>query len=260
MTDAPAHIVIQRLTKRFGSVTAVRDVSLEIARGSFTTLLGPSGCGKTTILRTLAGFYEADIGDIFFSGRRMNDVPSHRRNAAMVFQDYALFPHMTVFENVAYGLKIAGLRGEALRRKVERVLTDLGLAGLEDRLPGMISGGQQQRVALARALVMEPEILLLDEPLSNLDAKLRVTVRAELRQIQRHVGITTVYVTHDQEEALALSDRIAVMSQGEVVQYGTPWEIYYTPQSVFVADFVGTANFIRGQVREAGPHRFTLDF
>jgi ABC-type Fe3+/spermidine/putrescine transport system ATPase subunit len=260
MTDAPAHIAIRRLTKRFESVTAVRDVSLEIARGSFTTLLGPSGCGKTTILRTLAGFYEADAGDIFFGERRMNDVPSHRRNAAMVFQDYALFPHMTVFDNVAYGLKIAGVRGEALRRKVEGVLTDLGLAGLEDRLPGMISGGQQQRVALARALVMEPEILLLDEPLSNLDAKLRVTVRAELRQIQRHVGITTVYVTHDQEEALALSDRIAVMNQGAVVQCGTPWEIYYTPQDVFVADFVGTANFIRGHVREVGPHRFMLDF
>ena len=260
MTDAPVHIGIRHLTKRFGSVTAVRDVSLEIVRGSFTTLLGPSGCGKTTILRTLAGFYEADAGDIFFGGRRMNDVPSHRRNAAMVFQDYALFPHMTVFENVAYGLKIAGLRGEALHRKVEGVLADLGLAGLGDRFPGMISGGQQQRVALARALVMEPEILLLDEPLSNLDAKLRVTVRAELRQIQRHVGITTVYVTHDQEEALAISDRIAVMSQGEVVQYGTPWEIYYTPLSVFVADFVGTANFLRGRVQEAGPRSFTLDF
>jgi ABC-type Fe3+/spermidine/putrescine transport system ATPase subunit len=260
MTDAPVHIAIRHLTKRFGPVTAVRDVSLEIARGSFTTLLGPSGCGKTTILRTLAGFYETDEGDIIFSGRRMNDVPSHRRNAAMVFQDYALFPHMTVFENVAYGLKVAGLRGEALRRKVEGVLADLGLAGLGDRLPGMISGGQQQRVALARALVMEPEILLLDEPLSNLDAKLRVTVRAELRQIQQRVGITAVYVTHDQEEALAISDRIAVMHQGEVVQCGTPWEIYYTPRSVFVADFVGTANFLRGRVREAGPYGLTLEF
>jgi len=260
MTDAPVHIAIRRLTKRFGSVTAVRDVSLEIRRGSFTTLLGPSGCGKTTILRTLAGFYEADEGDIFFGERRMNDVPSHRRHAAMVFQDYALFPHMSVFENVAYGLKIGGLRGEPLRLKVERVLGDLGLAGLGDRTPGMISGGQQQRVALARALVTEPEILLLDEPLSNLDAKLRVTVRAELRQIQRRVGITTVYVTHDQEEALAISDRIAVMHEGEVVQYGTPWEIYYTPKSVFVADFVGTANFIRGRIREASRQRFTLEF
>ncbi len=259
MIDAPVHIAIRHLTKRFGSVTAVRDVSLEIARGSFTTLLGPSGCGKTTILRTLAGFYDADEGDIFFSHRRMNDVPSHRRHAAMVFQDYALFPHMTVFENVAYGLKIGGLRGEALRRRVERVVDDLGLVGLGDRMPGMISGGQQQRVALARALVMEPEILLLDEPLSNLDAKLRVTVRAELRQIQRRVGITTVYVTHDQEEALAISDRIAVMHQGEVVQYGTPWEIYYTPTEVFVADFVGTANLIRGMIRETSPDRLMIE-
>jgi ABC-type Fe3+/spermidine/putrescine transport system ATPase subunit len=171
----------------------------------------------------------------------------------MVFQDYALFPHMTVFENVAYGLKIGGVRGEALRGRVAKVLDDLGLQGLGERMPGMISGGQQQRVALARVLVMEPEVLLLDEPLSNLDAKLRVTIRAELRQIQRRVGITTVYVTHDQEEALALSDRIAVMHQGAVVQYGTPWEIYYTPASAFVADFVGTANFLRGRVVERWP-------
>jgi ABC-type Fe3+/spermidine/putrescine transport system ATPase subunit len=260
MSEAPPHIALRHLSKRFGPVTAVRDVSLEVSRGSFTTLLGPSGCGKTTILRTLAGFYEADEGDIFIGGRRVNDVPSHRRNAAMVFQDYALFPHMTVFENVAYGLRVGGLRGEALRQKVEKTLADLGLAGLEARMPGMISGGQQQRVALARVLVMEPEVLLLDEPLSNLDAKLRVTIRAELRQIQRRVGITTLYVTHDQEEALALSDRIAVMHQGEVVQYGTPWEIYYTPRNAFVADFVGTANFLRGRIRAADPRGFTLEF
>ena len=259
MSGAAVHIDIRHLTKRFGGVTAVRDVSLQITRGSFTTLLGPSGCGKTTILRTLAGFYEADAGDIFFGERRMNDVASHHRHAAMVFQDYALFPHMTVFENVAYGLKIGGVRGEELRKRVERVLADLGLAGLGDRMPGMISGGQQQRVALARALVMEPEILLLDEPLSNLDAKLRVTVRAELRQIQRRVGITTVYVTHDQEEALAISDLIAVMRQGEVVQYGTPWDIYFTPKSVFVADFVGTANFLRGRICEVDAQRFALE-
>ncbi len=260
MTDAPVHIGIRHLTKRFGGVTAVRDVSLEVPRGSFTTLLGPSGCGKTTILRTLAGFYDADEGDLFIGGRRVNDVPSHRRNAAMVFQDYALFPHMTVFENVAYGLKISGLRGEALRQRVDKVLGDLGLQGLGERMPGMISGGQQQRVALARVLVVEPEVLLLDEPLSNLDAKLRISIRAELRLIQQRVGITTVYVTHDQEEALAISDRIAVMFQGEVAQYGTPWEIYYTPATEFVADFVGIANFIRGRVREAGAAECVLDF
>jgi ABC-type Fe3+/spermidine/putrescine transport system ATPase subunit len=260
MTDAPVHIAIRHLTKRFGSVTAVRDVSLEIPRGSFTTLLGPSGCGKTTILRTLAGFYDADEGDLYIGGRRVNDIPSHRRNAAMVFQDYALFPHMTVFENVSYGLKIAGLRGDALRQKVEKVLKDLGLQGLGERMPGMISGGQQQRVALARVLVMEPEVLLLDEPLSNLDAKLRISIRAEFRLIQQRVGITTVYVTHDQEEALAISDRIAVMHQGEVVQYGTPWEIYYTPAKEFVADFVGIANFIRGRIQDVGAGQSRLDF
>jgi ABC-type Fe3+/spermidine/putrescine transport system ATPase subunit len=253
MTEAAPHIAIRNLTKRFGTVVAVRDVTLDVPRGSFTTLLGPSGCGKTTILRTLAGFYDADGGDLFIGGRRVNDVPSHKRNAAMVFQDYALFPHMTVFQNVAYGVRLAGMRGEALRRKVETVLRDLGLEGLGERMPGQISGGQQQRVALARVLVMEPEALLLDEPLSNLDAKLRVTIRAELRQLQRRLGITTVYVTHDQEEALAISDRIAVMHQGVVAQYGTPWEIYYTPASAFVADFVGTANFLRGKVRQRGP-------
>ncbi len=222
--------------------------------------MGPSGCGKTTILRTLAGFYEPDEGEIFIGGRRVNDIPSHRRNAAMVFQDYALFPHMTVAENVAYGLKIAGLRREIIRRKVEQTLQDLGLAGLGERMPGMLSGGQQQRVALARVLVMEPEVLLLDEPLSNLDAKLRVTIRAELRQIHRRVGITTVYVTHDQEEALAISDRIAVMHQGQVAQYGSPWEVYFTPANMFVADFVGTANFIRGRIREVHGDRFVLEF
>jgi ABC-type Fe3+/spermidine/putrescine transport system ATPase subunit len=259
MTQPPAHIAIRNLTKRFGQVVAVRDVCLQIARGSLTTLLGPSGCGKTTILRTLAGFYEVDAGTIEIGGRRVNDVPSHRRNAGMVFQDYALFPHMTVFENVAYGLKIAGARGGALRGRVEKVLADLGLEGLADRMPGMLSGGQQQRVALARVLVMEPEVLLLDEPLSNLDAKLRVTIRAELRQIQRRVGITTVYVTHDQEEALAISDRIAVMRGGAVVQYGTPWEIYYTPASRFVADFVGTANFLTGPVVARGPGGYAVD-
>ena len=248
MTDLDAHIALRHLTKRFGAVPAVRDVSLDIPRGSFTTFLGPSGCGKTTILRTLAGFYDPDAGDVFINGRRVNDVPSHKRHAAMVFQDYALFPHMTVAENVAYGLKLAGLRGDALAAKVGKVMADLGLHGLGERMPGMLSGGQQQRVALARVLVMEPEVLLLDEPLSNLDAKLRVTIRAELRQIQRRLGITTVYVTHDQEEALAISDRIAVMHQGEVIQYGTPWDIYYKPASVFVADFVGTANFLRGRV------------
>ena len=244
------HIRIRNLTKRFGDVVALDRVSLEIERGSFTTFLGPSGCGKTTTLRLLAGFYSVDEGEIFFGERCVNEVPSHKRNATMVFQDYALFPHMTIFENVSYGLKIMKLQTKEIEERVEKTLKFLGLEGLRDRTPGMISGGQQQRAALARALIMEPEVLLLDEPLSNLDAKLRVNIRAELRQIQKSLGITTVYVTHDQEEALAISDSIAVMNKGKVVQFGPPWEIYYRPKNTFVADFVGVANFIRGKVSE----------
>src|SRR5205823_6246131 len=189
--------------------------------GSFTTLLGPSGCGKTTTLRLIAGFYEPDAGDIYVGGRRINDVPVHRRNTAMVFQDYALFPHMTVEENVGYGLKLARLGRDEIRRRVADTLAFLGLTGLETRLPSQLSGGQQQRVALARALVMNPEVLLLDEPLSNLDARLRVSIRGELISIQRQLGLTTIYVTHAQEEALAMSDWVAVMHRGRVVQWGT---------------------------------------
>jgi len=254
MSDAAAHIAIRNLTKRFGGVVAVRDVTLDVPRGSFTTLLGPSGCGKTTILRTLAGFYDADAGDLFIGGRRVNDVPSHKRNAAMVFQDYALFPHMTVFENVGYGLGLAGVRGEARRRKVESVLRDLGLEGLGERMPGQISGGQQQRVALARVLVMEPEALLLDEPLSNLDAKLRIQTRAELIKLHRRLGITTVYVTHDQVEAMTMGDRIVVMRDGLVQQVDTPLQIYRYPANRFVAGFIGSPpmNFVTASVEGNG--------
>ena len=254
------HIRIRNLTKRFGDVVAVDKVSLEIERGSFTTFLGPSGCGKTTTLRLLAGFYSADEGEIFFGDRCVNEVPSHKRNATMVFQDYALFPHMTIFENVSYGLKIMKLQTKEIEERVEKTLKFLGLEGLRDRTPGMISGGQQQRAALARSLIMEPEVLLLDEPLSNLDAKLRVNIRAELRQIQKSLGITTVYVTHDQEEALAISDSIAVMNKGKVVQFGPPWEIYYRPKNTFVADFVGVANFIRGKVSEITSQRYLCKY
>jgi ABC-type Fe3+/spermidine/putrescine transport system ATPase subunit len=241
-----AHVRLFGVTKRFGAnPPAVDAVTLEVPRGSFTTLLGPSGCGKTTLLRLIAGLYEADAGDIFLDRARINDVPAHRRRTAMVFQDYALFPHMTVAENVAYGLKLAKTPAEQARKRVEEVLGFLGLTGLEGRVPNRLSGGQQQRVALARALVVSPEVLLLDEPLSNLDAKLRVRIREELIGIQRQLGLTTVYVTHDQDEALAMSDWIAVMNRGVVVQWGTPSEIYYRPRTPFVADFVGSVNLIR---------------
>jgi ABC-type Fe3+/spermidine/putrescine transport system ATPase subunit len=248
MTES--HIRIDRVNKSFGAVQALREVSIDIPRGSFTTFLGPSGCGKTTMLRTIAGFYSMDAGAIHIGGRLVNNVPSHQRKAIMVFQDYGLFPHMNIGANIAYGLKINKVPRERIRERVARTVEYLGIQGLESRSPGQLSGGQQQRVALARALVMEPEVLLLDEPLSNLDAKLRMSIRAELRQLQKRLGITTVYVTHDQAEALALSDQIAVMNRGRVIQIGTPWEIYYKPKSAFVADFVGTANLLTGRVTE----------
>jgi ABC-type Fe3+/spermidine/putrescine transport system ATPase subunit len=258
MSDA--HVRLVGITKRFGhNPPAVDDVSLDVPRASFTTFLGPSGCGKTTTLRMIAGFYEPDAGDIYLAERRINQVPAHRRKTAMVFQDYALFPHMSVAENVAYGLKLAGLGRDEIRKRVGETLRYLGLVGLEERSPNQLSGGQQQRVALARALVMNPEVLLLDEPLSNLDAKLRVNIRNELVGIQRELGLTTIYVTHDQEEALAMSDWIAVMNHGKVVQFGTPWEIYYRPRTTFMADFVGAVNLVRTRVLESGDGQVVLD-
>ncbi len=249
---AEAHVRLVGISKRFGhNPPAVDDVSLEVPRGSFTTFLGPSGCGKTTTLRMIAGFYEPDTGDIFIGDRRINDVPAHRRSTAMVFQDYALFPHMSVADNVAYGPKLAKVPKDERVRRVADTLKFLGLTGLEDRSPNQLSGGQQQRVALARALVMNPEVLLLDEPLSNLDAKLRVSIRGELIAIQRQLGITTIYVTHDQEEALAMSDWVAVMNAGRVVQWGAPWEVYYRPRTPFMADFVGSVNLVRASVLSA---------
>ncbi len=244
------HLKICNVAKSFGNVQALKNISIDVPKGSFTTFLGPSGCGKTTMLRTIAGFYEVEKGEIYIGERLINYVPSHQRNAIMVFQDYALFPHMSIGENIAYGLKIQKLSAKEIKNRVGRTMEFLGIQELEKRNPGQISGGQQQRAALARALVMEPEVLLLDEPLSNLDAKLRMTIRAELRQIQRQLGITTIYVTHDQAEALALSDQIAVMNKGELTQTGSPWEIYYKPVSIFVADFVGTANLLKGRVTQ----------
>jgi ABC-type Fe3+/spermidine/putrescine transport system ATPase subunit len=255
-----AHVRLVHLTKRFGGGSpAVDDVSLEVPRGSFTTLLGPSGCGKTTTLRMIAGFYEPDSGDIYLGERRINDVPAHRRRTAMVFQDYALFPHMSVAENVGYGLKLAGLGRDKIDQQVGSTLRYLGLQGLERRSPNQLSGGQQQRVALARALVMNPEVLLLDEPLSNLDAKLRVSIRNELIGIQKELNLTMIYVTHDQEEALAMSDWIAVMNHGKIVQFGTPWEIYYRPRTSFMADFVGAVNLVKAHVVESTDGQVTVD-
>jgi ABC-type Fe3+/spermidine/putrescine transport system ATPase subunit len=245
-----ASVRLDRVTKRFGGVTAVDDVSFEVPRGAFATLLGPSGCGKTTTLRMIAGFYDPDAGDIHIGDRRVNDLPVHRRGTAMVFQDYALFPHMTVRDNVGYGLGVQGVPGAERAKRVDETLEFVGLGGLGDRWPSQLSGGQQQRVAVARALVVRPEILLLDEPLSNLDAKLREQLRWELRELQQRLHMTFVYVTHDQDEALSLSDVIVVMREGRVEQIGNAWEIYYRPRTSYVADFIGTVNLVDASVTD----------
>jgi spermidine/putrescine ABC transporter ATP-binding subunit len=241
-------IAIDGLTKRFGQQEVVSRISFVIEEGELFTLLGPSGCGKTTLLRLIAGFYAVDEGEIRFDGRVINDLPPHERGIGMVFQNYALWPHMTVFENLAYGLKLRKLPASEIDERTRAVLEKVKLTGFEDRYPGQMSGGQQQRVALARALVLNPRILLLDEPLSNLDAKIRIQVRAEIRKLQRELGITTVYVTHDQEEALALSDRIAVFNRGKLLQVGPPRALYERPENRFVADFIGINNLVDGTV------------
>jgi ABC-type Fe3+/spermidine/putrescine transport system ATPase subunit len=249
-----AHIVIENLNKSFGRHHVLKDVSLEIEEKEFVTLLGPSGCGKTTTLRLLAGFLTPDGGEILVGGQLLSSprsaVPPERRRMGMVFQNYAIWPHMNVFENVAFGLRLAKIGRADIRERVARVLAAVGLEGLEARHPAELSGGQQQRVALARSLVVEPSILLLDEPLSNLDAKLRERMRGELKGLQRRTGITFVYVTHDQAEAMALSDRIAVFHQGVLQQYGRPREIYERPANLFVADFMGIVNRLRGEIVE----------
>ena len=251
------NVSVKNLVKTFEGaggrkVTAVNNVSLTIEPGEFVTLLGPSGCGKTTILRMVAGFENPTSGDVLIGGERVNTLTPDRRDTAMVFQSYALFPHLNVFENVAYGLKIKKMKPDDIRNKVMNILALVGLSDLESRSPNQLSGGQQQRVALARALVMEPAVLLFDEPLSNLDAKLRIHMRREIRKIQRQFGITSIYVTHDQAEAMSMSDRIIVMNKGVIEQVGTPKEIYATPASQFVADFIGTANMIPSAVLSFG--------
>ena len=227
---------------------AVKDTSLEITPGSFVTLLGPSGCGKTTTLRMIAGFESPDEGEIYLGGEAINALTPNKRDTAMVVQSYALLPHYNIFDNVAYGLKLRKLDKATIREKVTRILKLVGLEGMEERMTNQLSGGQQQRVALARALVLEPGVLLFDEPLSNLDAKLRVSMRTEIRRIQQEAGITAIYVTHDQSEAMALSDQIIIMEKGVIAQIGTPQEIYYHPASEFVADFIGEANFLKGKL------------
>ena len=241
-------LTLKNLTKKFDDTAAVNHISLDVAEGEFVTLLGPSGCGKTTTLRTIAGFYQPDEGEVLFNDRLMNNVPPAKRNTAMCFQSYALFPHMDVWDNIAFGLKMRRIPAAEQRKRVGEALDMLSLAGMGKRKPGQLSGGQQQRVALARAIVTQPDILLFDEPLSNLDAKLRVQVRVEIKEMQKRLGITSIYVTHDQDEALAISDRIVVMNQGEIEQVGDPQTIYLHPKTSFVAGFIGLANILQGTI------------
>ncbi len=251
-----ASIGLSHVSKRFdhtvkGEVYAVRDVSLTVAEGELLTLLGPSGCGKSTTLRMIAGFEEPDEGAISIGGKDVTHMLPNRRGIGFVFQNYALFPHLTIFENVAYALRVQGKRETEITRAVADVLELVGLAKYEGQQPHQLSGGEQQRVALARAVVFQPMVLLFDEPLSNLDAKLRVEMREQIRSLQKRVGITTVYVTHDQEEAMAISDRIAVMDRGQVVQDGTAQQLYYRPATEFVARFIGRTNLISARVLSA---------
>ncbi|HZX00078.1 MAG TPA: ABC transporter ATP-binding protein [Trueperaceae bacterium] len=248
---AAPDIVLRDVTKRYRDALAVDDLSLEIERGEFLTLLGPSGCGKTTTLNMIAGFIAPTAGTITIKGQPVTDLPPFERDTSMVFQSYALFPHMTVFDNVAFGLRMRKVDRSELRRRVGEALESVHLSGLEKRYPRELSGGQQQRVALARAIVTRPAVLLLDEPLSNLDLKLREAMRLELKALQRDLGITSVYVTHDQDEALAMSDRIAVMNRGRVEQVGKPEEVYDSPSTLFVATFVGDINLLRGTVESS---------
>ena len=253
--SATIGVAVDRVSKRYahrvkGEIYAARNVVLDVRPGEFLTLLGPSGCGKTTTLRMIAGYEMPDEGRIRFGGQDVTGQPANQRNIGFVFQNYALFPHLSIFENVAYGLRVRALAGDEVDRRVRDVLALVGLAGYEQQFSGQLSGGEQQRVALARAIVIRPRVLLFDEPLSNLDAKLRVQMRQEIRALQRRLAITTVYVTHDQEEAMAVSDRIAVMNQGSVVQEGSAEDLYHRPASEFVAQFVGRVNLVAGRVAE----------
>ena len=245
-------VTIKNVTKKFGDAKAVNNANIEIKAGEFFTLLGPSGCGKTTLLRTIAGFYIQDEGSIYFGDKAIDNVPAYERNIGMVFQNYAIFPHMTVGQNVAYGLKARHVSKDEIEKRVDAALDMVELKYLKDRRPSDMSGGQQQRVALARAVVIKPGILLMDEPLSNLDAKLRLKMRNDIKHLQSSLGITTIYVTHDQQEALAVSDRIAVINKGVIQQIDIPENIYRNPVNKFVANFIGTTNFIDCTISKNG--------
>jgi ABC-type Fe3+/spermidine/putrescine transport system ATPase subunit len=251
---------LKNVNKVFGVNHVLKNINLQIERGKFITFLGPSGCGKTTLLRSIAGFYTVDEGEIWIDGKLMNDLPPYKRGTPMVFQEYALFPHMTVFDNVAYGLDVQKRPEGEIQDRVKSALAKVKLTGLEERYPHQMSGGQQQRVAMARALVMDSPIILLDEPLSNLDAKLREEVRVELRNIQLDLGLTVIYVTHDQVEALSMSDHIVVFNKGAIDQYGTPHEIYYKPRTQYVADFIGTTNFVDAVVLQLEGDQATVKY
>ncbi len=251
-------VIIKNAVKKYGDFTAVNGISLNIEQGEFFTLLGPSGCGKTTLLRMIAGFNTVDGGEICFDEQVINTLPAHKRDIGMVFQNYAIFPHLNVADNVAYGLKARKVPKTEITPRVDEALKMVQIDQLKARQPNELSGGQQQRVALARAFVIEPGVLLMDEPLSNLDAKLRVQMRTTIKKLQRRLGITTVYVTHDQEEALAISDRIAVMKEGNIMQIGKPEEIYRKPANPFVANFIGVSNFIDCAVDGQDPSAATV--
>ena len=250
-----ATITIQDAVKRYGNDTIINGLSLQVNPGEFFTLLGPSGCGKTTLLRMIIGFNSIEGGTFRINDRVINDIPTNKRNIGMVFQNYAVFPHMSVFDNVAFGLKNRKVPKNEIQERVERILKVVKIDHLKDRMPAKLSGGQQQRVALARAIVIEPEVLLMDEPLSNLDAKLRVEMRNAIKRIQQQFGITTVYVTHDQEEALAVSDRIAVMNNGVIQQIDVPSRIYQRPVNQFVSNFIGLSNFLKATIVVQGGQR-----
>src|SRR5436305_1977896 len=250
---------VRDLTKRYSPLVSVGPISFEVHAGEFFSLLGPSGCGKTTTLRCIAGFEALSGGSIEVGGERLDDKPPHRRDVGLVFQNYALFPHLTVFDNVAFGLRLRRVTKTEITDRVDRILQLVDLTGMAARFPIQLSGGQQQRVAIARSLILEPRILMFDEPLSNLDFKLRLQMREELRNLQRRLGKTSIYVTHDQTEALALSDRIAVLSQGRIEQIGTPNEIYESPASAFVADFIGSSNLLTAWVRGQNGGDTTLE-
>ena len=254
-----AFLELNNVRKSFGAVNAVESFNLKVERGELVSFLGPSGCGKTTTLRMIAGFEMPTVGTITISGADVTYIQPNKRNVGMVFQSYALFPNMNVTDNIGFGLKIAGKASSDIKKRAEEMLTLIHMPGLGDRYPYQLSGGQQQRVALARALAFQPQVLLLDEPLSALDAKIRVSLRQEIRSIQRKLGITTVYVTHDQEEALSMSDRVVVMNNGRTEQIGTPFEIYNFPTTEFVAQFVGTLNTLTAEMRDVADKRLVVD-